>query len=290
MSDRTKALVYILISTLAFSVMGAFVKTLQDIPVFEKVFFRNSVSLLVALYVIMKKTKNKKVKLLGSLRNQKFLLSRSLLGLAGVALNFYAITHLYLADSQMLNRTSPFFVTLFAFIFLKEKLPRIQLISMITALAGALMVIKPSFDISILPGGSAILAAICAGAAYTLVRFLRNLESPETIVFYFSLVSVVAMFPVMLPDFVVPNFTEWMLLIGTGVTASFGQFGLTHAYRYAKASEVSIYTYTGIIFSALIGFFCWGEIPDTFSIFGGIIIIFSAVLVYYYNNHVKKMH
>ena len=295
MKDRTKALVLILSSTLSFSFMGAFVKALGDFPVHEKVFFRNSISLFVAFFILSfssrysSQRKEGVLKLVfGQVANQKFLLVRSLLGLLGVAFHFYALSRLYLADSQILNRTSPIFVTLFAFLFLKEKLSKIQISTIFFAMIGAVLVIKPKFDYSMLPALGAFGAAIMAGAAYTFVRFLRDKEKPETIIFYFSLFSVIGSLPFMIPVFVVPNSSQWLLLLGIGITASIGQIGLTHAYRYAKASEVSIYTYTGIIFSALIGYFLWDEISDITSIFGGLIIIFSAVTVFYYNNRKEK--
>lgn len=295
MKDRTKALTFILISTLSFSFMGAFVKALGDFPVYEKVFFRNTISFLVALSILsfsLKYSHQRKkgfFKLVfGKIENQKYLFVRSILGLLGVTFHFYALSRLYLADSQMLNRTSPIFVSLFAFLFLKEKLSKLQMSTIFIALIGAVMVIKPKFDYSMLPALCAFGAAIMAGAAYTFVRFLRTKEYPETIIFYFSLFSMVGSLPFMIPTFVYPNSEQWLMLLGIGLTASIGQIGLTHAYRYAKASEVSIYTYTGIIFSALIGFFLWDEISDITSILGGLIIIFSAVTVFYHNNNKEK--
>lgn len=293
MKDKTKSLLLILVSTLAFSIMGAFVKHLQEVPVFEKVFFRNLVSLFVAFFLIVKKNNFSRGvdpgKIFGKLKNQKWLLARSLFGLLGVILNFYALSNLYLADSQILNRISPFFVSLFAFLFLKEKLKRINIIAMIVAISGAVMVIKPEFNVQVLPALAGFCSAIVAGAAYTLVRYMRTLEKPEIIVFYFSLISVIGSFPLMLTDFVRPSLEELYFLLGTGIAASVGQIGLTHAYRFSKASEVSIYTYSGIIFSSFIGFFFWHEIPDMMSIYGGFFIILSAVMVYMSNNSWRKL-
>ena len=297
MKDRTKALTFILTSTLSFSFMGAFVKALGDFPVAEKVFFRNTISMIVAFMVLSFSSKYSLHRkkgyfrlIFGKIENQKHLLIRSLLGLLGVAFHFYALSRLYLADSQMLNRTSPIFVSLFAFLFLKEKLSKLQISTIFIALIGAIMVIKPKFDYSMLPALGAFGAAIMAGAAYTFVRFLRDKEKPETIIFYFSLFSMIGSLPFVIPVYVIPNDYQWILIFGIGITASIGQIGLTHAYRYAKASEVSIYTYTGIIFSALIGYFLWDEISDITSILGGLVIVLSAVTVFYHNNKKERIN
>ncbi len=122
-----------------------------------------------------------------------------------------------------------------------------------------------------------------AGAAYTLVRFLGNREKPSAIVFFFSLVSVIGMFPLMMPDFKIPAFIQLIFFLGTGIFAAAGQFGLTLAYKYAEAIEVSVYIYAHILFSALIGFFLWKEVSDILSIAGGIILISTSIGVFVYN-------
>ena len=85
----------------------------------------------------------------------------------------------------------------------------------------------------------------------------------------------------MMMDFVMPTFTQFLVLISIGVFASFGQFGLTYAYKYSKASEVSIYAYSSIIFTLILGILFFGEIPDLFEIIGGIIVIAVAIKLYF---------
>ena len=283
MKVKSKAVIFMLISALAFAIMAANVRLAGNIPLFEKVFFRNLVSLLVAFFII-RKSKNK---ILERKENLKFLLARSLLGLLGVVLYFFAINNLYLADSSMLNKLSPFFVTFFAWLFLKEKLSKFQIIALIIAFFSALLIIKPKFDLTVLPAFAGFLSAMFAGAAYSLVRFLGSREKPATIVFFFSLVSVIVMFPLMMMNFEMPSFIQLLFLLGTGIFAAIGQFGLTLAYKYAKASEVAIYNYTNIIFSAIIGYFLWKEISDTWSIIGGVIVILTSVGVFVYNKNKK---
>jgi len=274
-----------LLSALAFAFMAALVKLLQDIPVFEKVFFRNFVALFIALASVLKK----KLPIFGKKQNQKYLLARSLLGATGMALYFYAITNLLLADSAMLNKLSPFFVTVFAVIFLKEKITQIRVITLAVAFAAALLIIKPRFDLSILPALAGLGSAVFAGAAYTMVRFLRKKEAPPTIVFYFAAVSTLIMLPLMLLDFKMPNLTQIVFLIGTGIFAAIGQFSLTYAYKYAPASEVAIYNYANILFSAIIGYVLWYEVSDILSIIGGFLIISMSVLNFWETNLKKRV-
>ncbi|MCK4956243.1 MAG: EamA family transporter, partial [Candidatus Cloacimonetes bacterium] len=127
MTNKTKAVIFMLISATAFAITQAFVKLSGDLPVFEKVFFRNIVSLVIAFITCQKKGSS----LFGDKPNRSFLLSRSLIGAIGMVLYFFSISNLILADAAMLNKLSPFFVTIFAVIFLKEKLSRIQIPALI---------------------------------------------------------------------------------------------------------------------------------------------------------------
>lgn len=265
-----------LISAAAFAAMGAFVKAATDVPLVEKVVVRNLISLVIAGAVIWRAGRP----FFGRLANQKLLLLRALLGVAGVTCFFYAVDHLILADAAMLTKLSPFFVAVFALVFLGEEPPRAVVLAMVIAFVGGVLVIKPRFDLSILPALVGLASAVFAGGAYTAVRSLRTREAPETIVFYFSFVTVVVLAPFIAGRLYVPNLREALLLLGIGVGAAIGQFGLTLAYRYAPAAGVSIYSYTTIVFSALLGLMMWGEVPDTLSLIGGAMIIAGGTLAF----------
>lgn len=282
MSNKTKAIFCMLISALGFTFMSVTVKYVTGIPLFEKVFFRNLISLGVAFFMLKKSS----APMFGRRENQLALLARSSFGLAGVVLNFYAIANLTLADSSMLGKLSPIFVTIMACIFLKEKIDSKQILSIIITFLGALLVIKPEFSLEMLPSLAGILSAAASGVAYTLLRYLKDKESPDTIIFYFSLISVVFTAPFALAEYVQPTFIQLGLLLATGVFASVGQFGITYAYKFAKATEVSIYNYSAIVFGIILGFIFFGEIPDTLSLLGGAIII--AVAFYIFKHNQKK--
>ncbi|MEG0480538.1 MAG: DMT family transporter, partial [Clostridium sp.] len=143
MTDRNKGIMWIVISALGFAIMSAFVKLSGDIPTLQKALFRNAVSILIAYPLV----KINKQSLFGKRENQKYLLLRSILGLLGVVLYFYAIDNLVLSDAEMLNKLSPFIVIIFCSIFLKEKVNRVQWAALLVAFIGCLLIIKPQLNI-----------------------------------------------------------------------------------------------------------------------------------------------
>ena len=72
-------------------------------------------------------------------------------------------------------------------------------------------------------------------------------------------------------------------LLLAGAAASGGQFGVTYAYKFAPARDISIYDYTQVIFAAVLGFVVFGELPDGLSLIGYIIICGISLLMYMYN-------
>ena len=273
MSNRIKGILLIILSAFGFAMMSAFVKLSGDLPSMQKAFFRNIVSFIIALGMIL----YHKESFFGRRENQKLLLMRSTLGTLGVILNFYAIDHLILSDANMLNKLSPFFVILFCAIFLKEKLQLKHIAIIAVGFLGSLLIIKPAFNVDVIPYIAGLLSAIFAGSAYTCVRAIGNREKHYTIVFYFSFFSVVVIFPFMIASYAPMTLLQFTYLILAGIFATIGQFGVTLAYKYAPAKEISIFDYSNIIFSAIISMIMFNQLPDILSVLG-YVVIFSASL------------
>ncbi|MBU5307878.1 DMT family transporter [Clostridioides mangenotii] len=284
-SDRVKGIIFITASALGFALMSAFVKLAGDLPNFQKVFFRNLVSATVALYLIMKH----KGRMTGKKENRKILIYRSLFGTLGVIFSFYAIDNLVLSDANMINKLSPFLVIILSALFLKEKINAKQITSLIVAFIGSLFIIKPTFSIDLVPYIVAILGALFAGAAYTCLRVLRDREEYYTIVFFFSVFSLVTTFPAFIFVYKSMTLLQLIYLLLAGVFASLGQFGITLAYKYAPAKEISIFDYTNIIFSAILSIVLFNQFPDILSIIGYIIVFIASFYMFLYNKKLDKI-
>lgn len=283
-SNKTKAVMLMLFSSLCFAAMGAFVKLSLNLPTFEKAFFRNFISLIISVFVIAKSKMNP----WGKKENRKYLLGRSVFGTIGMLCYFYGIDRLILADSGMLNKIHPFFVTIFAAIFLKDKVTKKQIFSLFIAMMGVLLIIKPSFNFyQSAPAFICFLSSVFAGAAYTFVSYLGDKENQYTIVFNFSLVSSLITLPLLITNFVMPSLEQLIFLLLAGTTAAIAQFSLTIAYRYAPAGEVSIYNYSNVIFSSILGIILFSELPDYLSFIGYILIIGAGYVVFKYGKEKK---
>ena len=281
-SPGNLAIIYIIISAFCFACMNLFVRLSGDLPSMQKSFFRNFVAVIFALIILLKNKNSFRWKK-GSL---PFLFLRSAIGTLGIVCNFYAIDHIPLADASILNKMSPFFVIIFSWIIIKEKLSLLQGAIVFLAFSGALLVIKPSFsNTELLPSALGLFGGMCAGFAYTMVRILgKKGENGSLIVFFFSGFSCITMLPFLIFDFHPMSLFQLLMLLGAGLSAAGGQFSITAAYCHAPAKEISVYDYSQIIFATMLGLFILGEMPDLLSIAGYLIIITAAILMFMYNN------
>lgn len=264
--------------------MNMFVKLSGDeLPVFQKVFFRNAMAAVIAVIILMKNKASFRPTVKGSL---PFLSMRTLFGLAGVVCNYYALEHLVLPDASILNKMSPFFAVLFSFIFIHERPRLYQWLVLAGALFGTIFVIKPSFaNAAFLPAVVGFMGGVLAGAAYGCVRKLGLMgESNPYIVFFFSAASTLIVTPIMIIGYVPMTALQWVYLLSAGVSAALAQFSITAAYTYAPAKEISVYDFSQIIFASLMSLIVFSQVPDLLSMIGYVIIIGMAVINYFLSN------
>ena len=212
-----------------------------------------------------------------------WLLIRSVAGTFGIICNYYAIDHMNISDANMLNKLSPFFAIIASIFILKEKVSKIEWATVFVAFGGALLVMKPSFSAEAAPALIGVLGGLGAGIAYTFVRFLgKRGERGPVIVMFFSVFSTLFCLPFMAADFHPMTVSQLLCLLAAGGAAAGGQLSITAAYTAAPAKEISVFDYSQILFSALLGIFFLGQYPDWMSLLGYAVIIGAAVWKWQY--------
>ncbi len=222
LNPKIKGIIAILISAIGFSFMSVFFRLAGDLPVFQKSLARNLVAMFIPLFFIIKYRQP----ILGKMSSQPLLMTRSTLGLIGVLLNIYAIDHMVLSDADTLMKLNPFWTILLSLIFLKENIKRYQIIAMLIAIFGMLFIVKPEFSSTMFSSLAGLFSGIFAASAYTCVRALSKREAPYTIVFYFSLFSVIVLIPFSIATYEPMTKLQIIYLLGAGLSAAVGQIVL----------------------------------------------------------------
>lgn len=283
---KYKGILLIVLSAFCFALMSMFVRLAGDVPSVQKSFFRNIVAAVFAAVILLRAHTRPRL----TRDAWVYLLLRAFFGTLGILCNFYAVDRLVLADASILNKMSPFFAILCSYFVLKEKITPARMAIVLGAFIGSLFVIKPSFqNTSLLPALVGLLGGLGAGVAYTMVRKLgqSGVKGPF-IVFFFSAFSCLVTLPYLIFNYHPMTSTQLLYLLLAGLSATGGQFTITAAYIYAPAREISVYDYSQIIFSSMLGFFVFGQTPDVWSIIGYVVIVSMAVLMFLYNTRKSK--
>lgn len=207
---------------------------------------------------------------------------RGTIGVAALCLWFWAISGLPLATAMTLNQMSAIWMALFllggAVLMGASRLDPRLLAAVLVGFVGVALVLQPTFERNQWPWALAGLASgVLAAVAYLQVTALGRAGEPELrVVFYFSLAGTLAGGGLMglMPTESRPwTWEGFGLLVAVGLTASIAQILMTSAYTHGKVLVNASLNYSGIAFSALLGWWMFGEQPGWTATFGIALII-----------------
>ena len=282
-----KAIGLKLISALLFAFMSALVRQLGDVaPVGQMVFFRSAFAILpvVLVYAV-------RGELATAVRTSRPLgqLGRGLLSVGGMFTNFSALTRLPLADATAISFASPLITVALAAIILKERVRIYRWSAVVIGFAGVIVMLIPHLDIgryAVIGGAAAaagsmfaVISAFCNAGTVIQTRRLTQSETTSSIVFYFSLVCAIAGALTLPFAWHSPTPRELIALIALGVLGGFAHILLTESYRYGTASLVAPFDYTSMLWALLLGYWLFGELPDTLVYVGASIVAAAGLFV-----------
>ena len=264
-----------LLSILLFSLMDATVKWLgASYPTTQIMFFRCAVALLPVLVIIWMRGG------IGILRTQqkKLHLLRSIMGISAMGLAFYALALMPLAEAVSILHTTPLFMTALSVLLLRESVGIRRWSAVLLGFIGMLLVVRPGSGM--FESGSLFMlgAAFLIGCTTIVIRHLSKMDDPVCITFYFTITGVTAsLLGLFLQNWVTPPASDLALLMLVGLLGGLAQYLMTVSYQNIAIGIVSPLKYLTIVFSGVIAYLIWDEIPDLQSL-SGIVLIIAAGL------------
>lgn len=284
-----KGVLFMLLSALISALNGAVAKLLSEtMDPIEVVFYRNLLGVLIILYSI----KKFKVKIDTSKLHLLFL--RGILGSLAMLLFFYTIATIPLGEAVVLNKTSPFFVTILAYYLMKESISTTTFFALIVGFLGIIFIMKP-FGIEVsYEHILGVLGGFFAAAAYATIRKIKNIYDARVIMLSFMGIGMIIPFGLFLfTPFVqfhlYSNPTIWFLIIFMAIISTASQWFLTRAYSLSKASIIGVVSYSNIPFAVGFGVLLGDSLPDLYTLLGIILIIIGGILVSKSNKDNKKV-
>lgn len=273
--DRLIGIGLICLTFICFTGLDTTAKWLNhSIPTIQVVWARYTFSVFIVLTVINPWTRP------GVLVTKKprVQIIRSLLLLGSTLANFVALNYLQLAQTTTIALATPLLVSALSGPVLGERVPRDRFIAIGIGFLGVIAVTRPGFG-GIHPIAILSILGMCCYAAYALMtRHLAGYDQTETTLVYSGLVGALVL-SFGLPFFweTPPDLLTWSLMLCTGLFGAVGHFFLIKAYRYAPAYVLSPFMYTQLGWMTLSGYLVFGDVPDSFTIAGGVIIVLSGL-------------
>ncbi|MBN2479537.1 MAG: DMT family transporter [Parachlamydiales bacterium] len=267
-----------ILAYLCFAISAAIVRSFpKHFPTAQIIFIQNLISLIFILPSFYKKRKIYK------LRKELIPLHlvRSVAGVASFFCYFLAIKKMNLVDATVLTYTAPFYTPIIWTLWTKEKMEKSVWWTIILGFIGIALIMKPSHHI--LKAGSilGIFAGIISAVALIAVRRLnQKLESLTRTLFYYFLIGTIGCLPIALINWQNPTLIQFSMLLSMGSLLALGQLFLTTAYKHGTASFLSPISYSMIIFTGLISWMIFKQIPGWVSFFGACLIIIGGTISY----------
>ena len=295
-NNNPKGIILILLAMMIFSVQDAIMKYIYSFVTLYEVYLIRTLVSFILILLFLKLTKKPIV-----FKTHYPLLTfcRVVLFFFGFSSFYISLTVLPLATATALFFVTPFLITIFASIFLKEEIGLRRWSAVIIGFIGVYIILNPNFSnfdyLSLTP----ILCAFCYSLSMIIIKKTSDKDSvyTQTFTFYLGAIFISSIFYFIIGDGqyntgVNPTsqfiFKEWFvdlessmfLMITTGVTATLAFLLLFTAYSIASPSVVSPFEYSILLWSSLIGWVFFEEIPSIRTAIGILIIVSSGIYIF----------
>tara|TARA_B100000427_G_C15503974_1_gene593154 strand:- start:619 stop:1506 length:888 start_codon:yes stop_codon:yes gene_type:complete len=284
MSKNKFAIFLIIISVFFAHIMIASTKLAQlEVNVITAALFRFVFGLIIIFPIIIKSKFT-----IFKTQNLKFHFVRSTLNLPAMLLGFGSISLIPIEKFTAIQFIVPFIVTILAVMFLREKIYIYRTIALILGFFGMLVIIRPGFiDIS-LGVSMALGSSFFWAVVIVMTKKMSADDSAITILAYQYIFMII--FTAILTIFFweTPSTKTLIFLFIAALTGTIFHLCINHAYSLVDVTMTQPYSFLGLIFSSVFGYFIFNEIPDVYTWVGAFIIFIGILIITYREMKLKK--
>lgn len=191
---------------------------------------------------------------------------------------FYGVAVLPMAVVFALEFTTPIWVALLAFVFLKEALNRARILTISLGFLGILVILRPGFAAISTDSMVVMLAAVGFAISLTVTKTLSRTDSVLSILFFMSLIQTPLSLVPCLFDWKWPSAEAWLPVTIVALMGLSAHFCITRAFRHADATVVAPLDFMRLPLAALIGFMLYNESVDIYVLFGATLVFLGNFL------------
>lgn len=273
-SERDRGIAFVLATTVLFVIHDAISKHVaRYYPVTEVLWVRYLVHAAFMLAVFAPRMRLDLVRA----RRPVLQIVRALL-LVGSSFAFMnGLRYLPLGDSTAIHFLSPLLLTALSAPLLGEKVEARNWLAVFLGFGGVLIIVRPGGAMLQLAALFPFLSACCSSFYQIITRKFRGSENPVTTHFITGLTGAVVTGLTWQSSWTMPTLPHALLMIGQGFAAGVGHYLLIEVFQRMGPAVAAPFTYTQLVWAMLFGLLLFGEIPDTGSILGSLIIVASGI-------------
>jgi len=271
-----RGIVLIILAFFCLALISAFAKAVApDVSSGVIVFFQYAISLVVLMpWFVRVGVRN--------LRTHKLKLQLvwSIFGLGSQFLLFVALTTIPLLDASLLANASPLFIPLVVWVWQKERPDAWLAFTLLLGFVGIVLILQPGGASRIVSLGTpiAIAAGVCSAIGLTAAGLLQKTELVPRTLFWYFLLSPLLVSPISFATWTMPTPRAWLYLLLIGVCMAAAQLLTVLAYTQASPSRLAPFNYSVVVFSALIGWVVWNEVPNLLTLAGAVLVAVGGIL------------
>lgn len=198
---------------------------------------------------------------------------RGLVHGVAVMLWFYAMARIPLADVTAIGFSTPVFTALGAILLFGEQVKARRMLAILAGFVGTLVILRPGFQAIELGSLAQLVAALFFAGSFLLAKRLTHSESSADILVMLSIFCTLALLPGALYYWREPSWLEVGWLAGVALFATTGHYALTRAIALAPLTVTQPLSFLQLVWAVAIGYWMFAEVPDTWVIAGGLIIV-----------------
>jgi drug/metabolite transporter (DMT)-like permease len=273
-SERERGILLVLVTMLLFATHDLLSKYMtRHYPVSELLWVRYLVHAAFMFAVFAPRMR------LGLLRTRRPVLQivRALFMVASTFLFMNGLRYLPLGDATAINYVAPLLVTALSAPMLGEKIEARNWAAVCLGFCGVLVIVRPGGGTLQLAALFPFLAAFCSSFYQIITRKFRGSENPITTHFITGLIGLIVTSLVWRPDWTMPPPVHALLMICLGFTTGVGHYLLIEVFQRIEPATAAPFTYTQLIWALLFGWAIFGDLPDTGTLLGSLIIVASGI-------------
>jgi len=206
-------------------------------------------------------------------------ITRATLLLGSTLCNFSALAFLPLAEVKAISFVSPLLVTVFAVWLLREHVTLSRWAAVVVGFLGVLFIIRPGSHMLSWAAFLALGTALCYSLYQIMTRKFSEDEDPIVTLFFSAIVGCVVLSVVVPFMWVTPALVHVPLFLYLGTAGMVGHFLLIKALELERASVLSPFGYTQLIWVTFFGYLVFGQWPDRHAFIGMAVIVGSGLYV-----------